>query len=586
MRAQSSGFWSVGLVGIALLLFAIGCRSAPTSRADPTSYMDLPQVLTYSVTVRPDSAEIAMEIRRAKVDVMAFSLPPWNGATLHRDIYGVLATAADNEPLTVHQKTPGFWVVEGIRQRDFTVRYLVVDQREQIAPPTQDRGDVRGLHHPFMNTQQFLAWGHALFLRPTPEFSKGWDDLQVLIKAPESWPIITTWGRPEVSLKHFHELEDALILAGAWKRQETTLAGSLLQFAMAGEDWKVPQEQWHRTLTRILEHQTQVFETYPANSPVLLLLPSATEEITQIVTPGAIVIAAPPDTDPTTNIAFLRSFADAHFRLWSEQLLQPSRRDKDDSYGQLRWLTEGMVAWYAERTLLGLGLVKPEAFLQELNAWIKTYIHHPQAFSSTSEVFATSYAEDPSLHELVRLKGLLLGVLMDIELRAASQGIKTLDHVMRRFFVDAMAKGGTFEQALFQQSLVALGGDGWDTFFTEYIEGATLLPLERLDQGGILVHQRELPVFDLGFEAEGEGFVDKKVTAVLESSSAAKAGLQPGDYIRSMVMGPGQVEEPVRLRVTREGEENPIEIEYKPSRTLPLPVATEMTELFSDWFAP
>ncbi|NTU78187.1 MAG: M61 family metallopeptidase, partial [Chloroflexales bacterium] len=134
------------------------------------------------------------------------------------------------------------------------------------------------------------------------------------------------------------------------------------------------------------------------------------------------------------------------FHVWNVKRLRPAPLGpfnyRAENYTRLLWLMEGATSYYDELLLVRAGLMRPERFFEILadeivklqsqpgrhlqsveqssfDAWIKLY--RPDEYSANSSI---SYY----------LKGSLVCMLLDMKIRAATGGARSLDDVMRLLF--------------------------------------------------------------------------------------------------------------------------------------------------------
>jgi predicted metalloprotease with PDZ domain len=156
-------------------------------------------------------------------------------------------------------------------------------------------------------------------------------------------------------------------------------------------------------------------------------------------------------------------------------------------------------------------------------SWIKFYRQNENSINSQ-----ISYYD----------KGAILGLLIDLEIRRASNGTKSLDDVMRYLYNEFYKKDRNYSPEDFQKACEAMAGISLDTFFSKYVRAkdeldfnaslsAAGLKLETTatGEGGKAVER----VF-LGADTQD---VDGKliVRRVIAGSPAYDQGLNSGDQI-------------------------------------------------------
>ncbi len=615
--AARAASWAC-LVGMsAAALLGAGCASAPLEVGE-SALKPPPRDVSFEVSIHPRYAAVEMLLRQPGEAPIALTLPDWKGAQVSVDIYDVHAWTRDGrEALEVTNPSPGRWLVSGSASRDFFVRYVVVGHREALSPQV---GDPDSELVALTGAEQFLSWGHGMFLTPeVPSGDRGWDEARVEVKAPTGWQVRTSWGRASTSLPSFEALRRGLIMAGDWEVSEADLKGAFVQVAVAGQ-WSTPREEVRRIVRNLVRVQSEVFAGYPSNAALITILPidagsvdaeekpgaerpaprrapelpanavaAPVRRARVLAEPGGAVFYLPSDLDPKRDLALIKTLAHEHFRLWSGQLFAPRlEADPGSSYreGHAAWFSEGVSEYYAVRTLLAMDLISVKDFIPLLNGWIKDYYSNPFAFNTPRAVLVAGYGERPALRRLAQVKGSLLGLILDVELRANSQGLRSLDQIMQKMALAFSHRASGYAGDDVRAMVEEFTGQSWAAFFEAYIDGVEVLPLADLSRGGVIVLELPFPIYDLGFKTGTGVIVNMPITEVAEVSEAADAGLKVGDVLRSIQVEEGEVSKPVKVTVEREGVRRPLRFEFLPTRDVDMPVATELTGLFEDWFRP
>ena len=132
-------------------------------------------------------------------------------------------------------------------------------------------------------------------------------------------------------------------------------------------------------------------------------------------------------------------------------------------------------------------------------------------------------------------KGSLAGFLLDIMIRDASDNHSSLDDVMRALYNSAYKNGRGFTSDEWWSTVArAANGKLFGDFFARYIDGREPLPYDGvLPLAGLRLARDTARVPQLGI-ASLQDSSGLHVTEVLPESSAAAAGVQPGDQLLSV----------------------------------------------------
>jgi len=224
------------------------------------------------------------------------------------------------------------------------------------------------------------------------------------------------------------------------------------------------------------------------------------------------------------------------FHAWNVKRLRPAALwPYDYAHAQvtpLLWWSEGVTDYYADVTLARGGLWTVEQFVASMSADV-------QQVEDAADIVAVEDASiDTWIHptwvdeaQYYYPKGALLGLMLDIRIREATEDRHSLDDVLRSLLADFWRRGRGFTT---RDLLDAIRPwyDGVDDFYQRYVRGREALPYDSvLPRGGIAVarHEERIPVVGVGTANSEDGGV--LVSEVVPGSLADAVGLQPGDVL-------------------------------------------------------
>jgi predicted metalloprotease with PDZ domain len=232
------------------------------------------------------------------------------------------------------------------------------------------------------------------------------------------------------------------------------------------------------------------------------------------------------------------------FHLWNVKRLRPASLEPIDytkeQYTRALWFSEGFTSTVGNYMLLRTGYFDERSYLDNLAHEIRALQLRP--------AHLTQSAEDSSLdtwfdkYPQYRLpdrsisyynKGEILGVLLDLALREASGGRKSLRELfqyMNHAYAD-QARPFPDTQGVRQAAEAITGKDfGW--FFGRYVSGLDELPYDQLFATvGLRLNRKKIIVPVVGFTAVRNFDQPPVVVHIDEGSEAERAGLEPGDQI-------------------------------------------------------
>jgi predicted metalloprotease with PDZ domain len=308
------------------------------------------------------------------------------------------------------------------------------------------------------------------------------------------------------------------------------------------------------------------FATYPSGSIVASVRASALEQIKRVIPPEIAVFGEAPWANYTvmqivdstfggaSGLEHQSSHVDviapsyvgsefqpslyAHeiFHSWNVKRLRPADMwPYQYSHPQPTawlWVSEGITDYYADLAEVRGGVVDASGFYaltaEKINevanakpvslddASLNTWIH---------PLDGTGYIYYP--------KGSLAGFMLDVMIRDASDNKKSLDDVMRGLYQSTYKKGKGFTSTDWWNAVsAAANGASFTAFNAKYIDGREAFPWDSiLPLAGLRARQQQVPRLGVLTSVDANGVLVANVT---DGSSAALAGVKPGDYLLSV----------------------------------------------------
>ncbi len=253
---------------------------------------------------------------------------------------------------------------------------------------------------------------------------------------------------------------------------------------------------------------------------------------------------------------YLGLTAHEFFHVWNVKRIRPETLGPFDysreNYTRQLWTMEGITSYYTDLLLVRAGLIDTERYLELLADKIVKLQSQPgrhmQSLEQSSfDSWIKHYRPDENSANTAisyYLKGELVALLLDLEIRQRTNSARSLDDVMRalyRRFEDdgrGFAEAGGFQAAV--EAVVTPDQPGaFDDFFRRYVAGT-----DELDYAGALhaaglelewSHERangHTPAW-LGVQYRTEGG-RLKVASVRADGPAAAAGIYDGDELLAL----------------------------------------------------
>jgi len=217
------------------------------------------------------------------------------------------------------------------------------------------------------------------------------------------------------------------------------------------------------------------------------------------------------------------------FHLWNVKRIRPQTLEPADhvraNITRALWFAEGVTSTYASYTLLRAGLRTPREFYDELGGEIAQLERRPASrWKSAEEASLDAWFEDSRLYRQPQFsisyynKGQILGVLLDILIRDATDNRKGLDDVMRLLNEEYARRGRYYDDSTsIRAAAEKVAGGSFADFFARYVAGVDPLPYEDI-----------LGRAGLRFQMQGESVSIDEDRGAGERARRIRAGLLRG----------------------------------------------------------
>ncbi len=253
---------------------------------------------------------------------------------------------------------------------------------------------------------------------------------------------------------------------------------------------------------------------------------------------GAAAIFANPDQVEQTIREFAYGlFAHEYYHAWNVKRIRPAEMwpyaYDHEQYTPLLWVSEGFTSYYGPLILVRTGLTDEETFWQTMAGAIRDVESQPYQESVEDVSLSTWIDPIPISGGYYYDKGSLIGLLLDLKIREATDNRHSLDEVMYRLYHDHYARDRGFTTEEFLNYVAEyIGRDGLQGFYRDHIDGRLPLPYgEVLALAGMSFEVDTIvePLLGISSRYSEEGRV--VIQGTVPGSSAIAVGLQAGDQL-------------------------------------------------------
>lgn len=247
---------------------------------------------------------------------------------------------------------------------------------------------------------------------------------------------------------------------------------------------------------------------------------------------------------PGGYVSFLGTTSHELFHAWNVKRIRPAAMWPYDystpQLTRLHWVNEGVTSYYDDLVLARAGILSTDEYFEGLGRAIGALQSSPgRLVTPVSLASWTSWhtgygAGHPGRSVSFYTKGALLGLLLDLAIRDATDGERSLDDVMRLLWREHYLQERGYPEDGFQAAVEAVAGRDFDVFFAAYVDGTDELPYdEYLGVVGLataMVEDPAAPAVRIGVTLDG-GSDRVELAEVAPDGPALAAGLMAGDVL-------------------------------------------------------
>ena len=482
---------------------------------------------------------VSMKISRDAVDSLDVSLPAWRPGryviqNYVKNLIAFKVHSTDQQPLRAKQVDKDTWRIYKKPEQDVVIEYDYYARQLDGGSSYLDDSEA------YINPVTCCMYVEHQEMHP----------VRLTLKQPDGWKVAgaLTWDQKSESywFENYHELVDTpIIVSPDFKRISFDYKGAKFEIVLQG-DANFKPDSLKTDIKKIVSAQIDMMQDIPFKQYWFLyhLLPKRMGHGVEHKNSTSIVIG-PADF---TNRKFYRSFlgvtSHEFFHAWNVERIRPKAIFYPDyskeNYTTTFWIFEGFTSYYGNLILEHTGLVTMKKYLQQLAGQIKRYENsYGTKVTPVSAVswdsWTKSYgAAPPNTTYSFYLKGSLLALVLDLEIRHETKNKKSLNDVMRYMNIKYAMTDTAIPETGLQKAVESITGKDFASFFARYVSGVEQIDFDKTLRFAGLELSRKPDVKDaavtLGIETRG----DERQTVianVIPESSAFNAGLDLDDIL-------------------------------------------------------
>lgn len=511
-------------------------------------------------------------------------------------IYTVELTINHPEPAGQVVSLPA-WIPGSYMIRDFAKNIVTIEAHAAGKPVAMEKLDKQRWQcapcpEPLLIRYTVYAWdlsvrsahldtthgyfnGTSVFLRVEGQEQQ---PCSIDIHAPDGdeysqWRIATTlpshdsktWGFGRFEAADYDELIDHPVEMGEFTLLEFEARGIPHAMVLTGKHY-ADTERLARDLTKVCEYHIDLFGEAPFERYLFqtMVVGNGYGGLEHRSSTSLMCnrddLPLPGDTSVSENYrSFLGLCSHEYFHSWNVKRIKPDVFVPYDltqeSHTPLLWAFEGFTAYYDDLSLVRCGLIPAESYLELLGQTITRVIRGSgrlkQSVSASSfDTWTKFYKQDENAPNAIvsyYTKGSLVALILDLTLRARSNGERSLDDVMRTLWQQYGKPHVGITPQQMEDLIGEIAGEDLSGLLEQALRSTEELPLAEClshigidfmlrqatsnsDKGGSAGKELKQPALALGVRY-GSDPLGAKLLNVFDNGAAQQAGLSAGDVI-------------------------------------------------------
>jgi predicted metalloprotease with PDZ domain len=419
--------------------------------------------------------EVEMRVRWQQMpSALELKMPVWTpGSYLVREyarhVQDFAAKGGTGGELGWEKINKNTWQIRTNGQKEIVATYKVYANELTV------RTNELNADHAFWNNAGLLLFPKGQLAAPSTLTVVPYKDWKIATGLPQTGP--NTFRAPNYDI-----LYDSPFEVSNFREATFTSHGKTHRIVMSGEG-NYDLNRLAADLPKIVEEGYKIFGELPYDSYTFITnLRSGGGGLEHLNSTALMYdrFGFQPDTQ---YAKFLALSAHEYFHLWNVKRIRPDALGPFDyeteNYTKSLWFAEGATAYYEGLLLRRAGLISEKEMLAEKARMIGQLQARPGRFETSLEdasfdAWIKYYRQDENaVNNQISYydKGEIVNMMLDLTIRGASGGERSLDDVMRYLYEDFYKKNRNYTPADLQKAAERAAGRSLEDFFAKYVRG-------------------------------------------------------------------------------------------------------------------
>lgn len=438
---------------------------------------DQANVDTYKIIFDPEDPKKATVEAEITIDEQTLRMAPWGHPYLPKGwatfVRNLVVTDQQGKPVSVEDAGDETWGAWKVDARDGT--RLKLQYETEFSQDRYDWDEAGGQDsRPSLSNGALFLVTKALFI-----YSPSTSAAEIEILVPDHWAISSPWPAVAGSQNRFTAdswislVNNALVVGE--HRQRVLEDGDMTVVLALDERLSKSVDIFEQTFRKQLGAYRQLFGGTP-KSRYLVTIRIANEDdgesfensFNQVITPGRLDQRA---------IVWANTMGHELFHYWNgNHVLVGAERQN------VEWFGEGFTEYYSSLTLLRTGLIDEELWFRKLETYLARYVISTRMWP-VDTVSLVDAGQDKHKNWLrIYGGGATMALVLDIEIRSATNGKSGLDDVMRLLKQRFSDPGARYRVGDILDAINTVSNKDFTSFFDAHIAGSK----EQLDIAEVL----------------------------------------------------------------------------------------------------